>query len=396
MTFRLQKCEPGPFRRGVVELVLGASQNLMSRPTDNVATLDVLRSLAILLVFSTHFAGEFHALPSVFKFPFFYWGWTGVDLFFILSGILIGGQLWRELNKNGRIRIGRFILRRGFRIWPLYYGVIALISCEALFFGRSSKDLLTDTLFLANYCHHSQTGGSWSLSTEEQFYILAPILISLLAFKLKEKHLWVLPISALGLLIAVRAVQISSSTLSVYDLQKSLYYPLHTHADGLAMGLLLSWLAAFHRKLFHSVRFRLGASIGMVGLGAILYTCNHVLFSYTSLALIYGAAALNGMGLSATPKILNWRGFYVVSRLSYGIYLNHFGILPKLLVVLGKWRISGGEPAFWACYVISFLVCMAFATVTFYIVEWPFLVLRKRLLDHRVADKLPSLEQIPV
>jgi peptidoglycan/LPS O-acetylase OafA/YrhL len=375
---------------GVVELLQGARQDLMHCPPDNVAVLDVLRSLAILLVFGKHFAVEFRASAGISKFPMVHWGWSGVDLFFILSGFLIGKQLWKELASTGQIRIARFLLRRGLRIWPLYFSFIALLSGEVLFFGHSAKGLLADALFLSNYFQH-QLGGGWSLSTEEQFYVIAPVCVSLLALKLKPKRLWILPLSALWIPIIARAVHIaSSSALNPHDLHDSLYFAIHTHADGLAMGLFLAWLAVFHSALFHSARFRLGAALAMGCLAIALYVFNPFLFDFTAWALIYGAAALYGMGLSAVPKVLRWHGFYVISRLSYGIYLNHFFVLPQLYAILGKWRLSGGDPAYWVCYVISFFVCLAFAAATFHLIEWPFLVIRARFLSPRTDDKSPA------
>lgn len=196
----------------VVELLRGASQDLMHRPSENVAVLDILRSLAILLVFGIHFAVEFRASASVSKFPLIHWGWSGVDLFFVLSGFLIGKQLWKELARTGQIRIKDFLLRRGLRIWPLYFSFIALLWVEVLCFGRSAKGLLGDTLFLSNYLPH-QIGGGWSLSTEEQFYVLAPVCVSLLALRWKPQRLLILPLSALLIPIIARAVHISSSAL---------------------------------------------------------------------------------------------------------------------------------------------------------------------------------------
>src|SRR5580698_8313501 len=91
-----------------IELFSGGLRDLARPPRGNVPLLDVLRSVAILLVFSTHFSGEFNASERVLKYPFIYYGWSGVDLFFVLSGFLIGGQLWKEVKKNGQIRVGTF------------------------------------------------------------------------------------------------------------------------------------------------------------------------------------------------------------------------------------------------------------------------------------------------
>src|SRR5262245_22092605 len=109
---------------GIAGILIEGARSLGSRPRGNLPGLDCLRSLAILFVISSHFAGEYAVFPHDpmwFKFPLFLFGWAGVDLFFVLSGYLIGGQLWRELSRDGSIRIGDFLLRRGMRIWPLYF-----------------------------------------------------------------------------------------------------------------------------------------------------------------------------------------------------------------------------------------------------------------------------------
>ncbi len=363
----------------VSSLFRGAVQDLRVRPRGNVPTLDVLRSIAILVVFSGHFAFEFQGKAWVQKLPMFFWGWTGVDLFFVLSGFLIGTQLWKEVKRTDKIRIGRFLLRRGLRIWPLYYSFVAFVAIEGLF-GRNIHGLWSDACFLSNY-FHCQIGGGWSLSTEEQFYILAPVSIALFSLILKPRHLWILPIGGLLGLLVNRAVVIHYSTLSIADLRQKLYLPMYTHADGLAVGLLLAWFGIFYPELIKSKRLRLSTCGAMVVLGIVLYVINQVLFNYTTLGLLFGAAALWGIGLEKTPKVLDWHGFYIISRLSYGMYLNHFGLLSRLRMLLLSLRLKGGEPAFWALYFVSVLASVAIAFVTFQLIEWPFLQIRARWME---------------
>src|SRR5260370_31028003 len=81
------------------------------RPTRN-QSLDVLRGVAILLVMGRHFP---------YYRPWGKVGWIGVDLFFVLSGFLISGLLYQEYKTLGKIRFGRFVFRRGFKIWPPFY-----------------------------------------------------------------------------------------------------------------------------------------------------------------------------------------------------------------------------------------------------------------------------------
>jgi peptidoglycan/LPS O-acetylase OafA/YrhL len=81
--------------------------------------LDFLRGTAILLVMAGHF------LPGYFSTHI---GWSGVDLFFVLSGFFVSGILFREYIKKGRIQAGRFLIRRGLKIWPLFYTYLPVYS----------------------------------------------------------------------------------------------------------------------------------------------------------------------------------------------------------------------------------------------------------------------------
>src|SRR5512140_1412021 len=105
-------------------LISEAIHDLWQPSKSQVPYLDGLRALAILLVINGHIAAEFSSVhgPNLYsRVPFVVHGWIGVDLFFVLSGFFIGGQLWKELRERGSISFPRFIIRRGLRIWPLYF-----------------------------------------------------------------------------------------------------------------------------------------------------------------------------------------------------------------------------------------------------------------------------------
>jgi peptidoglycan/LPS O-acetylase OafA/YrhL len=358
-----------------------AWKGMTTPPRNNVPTLDVLRSLAILLVFSGHFTNEYGASAAVQHFPLVYFGWTGVDLFFVLSGLLIGTQLWKELKASGRIRIGTFLLRRGLRIWPLYFAFVLLIAAEAILFHRNSSGLWADACMVSNYFHH-QIGGGWSLSTEEQFYLFLPVSLALLSRRLNLRQMVVLPVAGLGLLPLIRALTIAYSGLNLAAARDYMYSPIHTHSDGLAIGVLLAWVTLFRPEKLQSARQLAVNSVFMLTLAGILYFLNREVFKYSSLAMIFGAAVFLALGLRNTPAILRWRGFYVISRLSYGIYLNHFGLVPRItppLMFLHRY----GTPGYFVGYAMVFLACTAFAAGTFVLIEWPFLQMRENWLASR-------------
>jgi peptidoglycan/LPS O-acetylase OafA/YrhL len=368
----------------------GAIHDLRTRPRGNVPALDVLRSLAILLVFTAHYGAAFQALPRVQALPVFNWGWTGVDLFFVLSGFLIGGQLWKEVSRTNRIQIGRFLLRRGLRIWPLYYAFVALVAFEGLF-GRSLSGLWSDVFFLSNN-FHNQIGGGWSLSTEEQFYVLAPISIALFSRIINPRRLWILPVVGMLLVVISRAIAIKYIGPRLATLPFDLYKITYAHSDGLAVGGLLAWCSVYRPAVIRSTWLRLSVSAAAVVAAIGLHFLDHEVFAFTALALIFGVATLLGLGLKRTPKLLDWHGFYIVSRLSYGMYLNHFGLLERSSALMLGWRVGGGEPAFWLLYLVNLIASMAIAFVTFQLIEWPFLQIRARWL---ASKKQPQPEASP-
>ncbi len=348
--------------------------DLSTRPPRNVPVLDVLRTIAIVLVFSGHFGSEFATGNRLSRLPIFYFGWTGVDLFFVLSGFLIGVQIWKEVKRSGSVRVGRFLLRRGLRIWPLYFGFILLIAAEGLFEGRHCHGLWADATFLSNYFSH-QIGGGWSLSTEEQFYILFPILILLVARQWKTGQLILLPIVALILLPASRALTIHFSAAPIDEIRNWMYAPIHTHADGLAAGVLIAWIHVFRPNFMRDPLPRYGLSLLMLLCGTGLYALNRDVFNFSALGLIFGGVTL--AGFHAPQALFNWKGFYLISRLSYGIYLNHFGLVPITSDFLLPWQ-AQGSLYFFAAYGLTFLACTAFAALTFLLIEYPFLRLRER------------------
>src|SRR5579863_315750 len=164
-------------------MIKKALLSLTSRPKHQLPVLDVVRSIAVILVI-VHDLGcalESNGAQNWFtRFPLVRSGFYGVDLFFVLSGYLIGIQLWKELLERQSIRIGSFVIRRGLRIWPLFYFFyVCLILTGST--GRDQQYGWSDLIYLTNYCNRGIVKGSWSLCTEEQFYLLAPLLLSIAA-----------------------------------------------------------------------------------------------------------------------------------------------------------------------------------------------------------------------
>src|SRR5213080_167810 len=139
--------------------------------------LDLLRALAIIVVV------VYHAALFGFKLPgrIDRFGWIGVDLFFVLSGYLIGGQLLAPLARGNRINLGRFFARRVLRIMPAYFVVLAVYFLLPSWreYPDMSQPLWKFLLSIQNIALHGGTAFShaWSLAVEDQFYLALPFLL---------------------------------------------------------------------------------------------------------------------------------------------------------------------------------------------------------------------------
>src|ERR1700704_4259635 len=139
--------------------------------------LDLLRAIAIIVVVIYHAGIMGFPLPGrVHRF-----GWIGVDLFFVLSGYLIGGQLLAPLARNQGINLGRFFARRALRIMPAYFVVLAIYFLLPSWreYPEMSQPLWKFLLSVQNIGLHGGTAFShaWSLAVEDQFYLLLPLVL---------------------------------------------------------------------------------------------------------------------------------------------------------------------------------------------------------------------------
>ncbi|MGE5727340.1 MAG: acyltransferase family protein, partial [Gemmatimonas sp.] len=376
--------------------------DLRNPPDNQNPALDALRTLAILMVIAGHFPevgkAQFPRYAQLLGSPIFNFGWTGVDLFFVLSGLLIGRQLWKEHLRTGTVNVPRFIARRGFRIWPLYL-FIAIIS-PALDDKWSYK--WPDWVFLSNYFSGRVEGG-WSLSTEEQFYILAPLAIFACARYLRTRGLFAALAALLVVVSAARwwtAHALLGAGDSVEKVKTAMYTPFHLHSEGLVIGLIIALASVVSPHLLDGsrpTRLRVCGVAALVCVVALmLRAMNGIVFPFLSLAMIYGSVtiALLSIGTSNLGP-LKARAFYVLSRISYGMYLNHFAVLRWIAPSVARVaKTLGGQNPVTLLMTMSSVVAISasFALVTFIAIEHPFLALRERIWSARTRLELaPSM-----
>lgn len=214
-----------------------------------LAKLDILRGVAILLVIGRHNLVIPDQLPDFIRFPLLVWrwiGWCGVDLFFVLSGFLISGLLFKEYEIHGRIRPVYFLIRRGFKVYPNFYLMILVSAVVAYLYSFpavfDSRQFLGEVLFIQNY-YDSYWRHTWSLAIEEHFYILLVLLLASSARKGTTEPFNSIPyISLITAMFCLTGRSIETWLASGVDNGWSFAYSrTHNRLDCLFVGVCLSW-----------------------------------------------------------------------------------------------------------------------------------------------------------
>src|SRR5438046_7835892 len=206
--------------------------------------LDLLRALAIIVVVFYHAALFGFKLPGrVDRF-----GWIGVDLFFVLSGYLIGGQLLAPLARDRRIKLGRFFTRRALRIMPAYLAVLAVYFLLPSWreYSEMSQPLWKFLLSVQNIALHGGTAFShaWSLAVEDQFYLALPFLF-LFLFRPPRAAIIIpclIVFGGIGLraLLAAQNPSVDAGSVSFSPFQSSFYYSTCHPLDPLMLVVVLA------------------------------------------------------------------------------------------------------------------------------------------------------------
>ena len=358
--------------------------------------LDHLRAFAIIFVFLFHY-GRIFPHPewtnTISKF-----GWTGVDLFFVLSGFLIASQLFKNIVQRKKISLKDFFIKRFFRIIPAYAFALALYFLFPFMREHEALAPLWKYLtFTQNLGLNLPTQGTfshaWSLCIEEQFYLLLPlILIVLVYFNQIKKASWLLT----ALFISGFVIRIFSYNHFVKPhlnnddgwvyWHKYIYYPTWCRLDGLLAGVSIAALVQFKPDFIKPILKygNLFFIISIITLSVAYVVClNEESFS----ASVFGFPLVSaGYGLMIIAALSQHCFLYKyeskitskIAALSFGIYLIHKMIIHVTQSQFIKFKIDDNSNAMFLICIITTLIA---ALILNQIIEKPFLKLRRKILS---------------
>jgi len=359
--------------------------------------LDLLRALAIIVVVIYHAALFGFKLPGrVDRF-----GWIGVDLFFVLSGYLIGGQLLAPLARDQRMNLGRFFARRALRIMPAYFVVLAIYFLLPSWreYSEMSQPLWKFLLSIQNIALHGGTAFShaWSLAVEDQFYLALPFL--LLFLYRRPRTAIIIPCLLVVGGIALRTFLAAQNPsvdggVSFRGFQAWIYYPTWSRLDPLVFGVALAAIEKFRLQWWRRLT-NYAIWLWLPGLVLIVYglwlgegdylTVTACTWQFPLIAL--GMAAL--LICAVSPRLVFRRvaipGAAFIASIAYSAYL-----IQKLVIrFVEQFCASHNIVLTSAPALICVELCVyAAATILFFTVERPFLQLRHRITPRSRASAL--------
>jgi peptidoglycan/LPS O-acetylase OafA/YrhL len=353
--------------------------------SERIPSLDGLRALSIAIVVASHRAEIYDP-----KDPRFNAAWAilangqiGVSIFFVISGFLITSLLLGESDRNGRISLRDFYLRRALRILPPYYVFLVsiLIAVRIGWIVVPYKEWLASALFYWNYAPFAKSwwlGHTWSLCVEEQFYLIWPLILVFLGIGAARK-------TALWIVFLAPLIRIGTYFLLPAFREKLTFF-LSTRADALMIGCLLALCGA--EPWFASLWERANRAWVPLACAAFIFAGSPVLFSvfhfnyqmtigYSLEALCIGVLltwVVRNPSVGAA-RVLNLKPVVFMGVLSYSIYLWQQPFARNQGVTVTQMP-------------YNLLMILMFALLSFYGIERPALRFRKWSQHTRPSEPL--------
>ena len=357
----------------------------------HVAALDGLRGLAVagvLLFHGGHLSG----------------GYLGVDLFFVLSGFLITTLLLVESSSHGRIALGAFWARRARRLLPAIAGVLVGVALYCIVIANPIEleqirgDALATLGYVANwraaFSHQdywalfqapSPLQHTWSLSIEEQFYLVWPLVfVGLLAWRGRKSPGAVLVVALVGAAVSTIIMAIVFDP----DNEARAYYGTDTRAAAIFVGAALAAALVARGPVRGPAGRRALEATGLAGVGILAVAWTTVggrsAFLYHGGLLLFAVAAIAVIAAAMHPRpgpisrALSWRPLCLLGLISYGAYLWHWPVY--VVVDDARTGLTG-----WPLLGLRVAVTLAIATASYHLLEMPIRQGRMTVRTWRVA-----------
>lgn len=345
--------------------------------------LDLLRAIAIAWVMLYHVTSYGLSLPRVVEF-----GWMGVDLFFVLSGYLIGWQLLKPYTCGAQPQWAQFFARRAFRVFPAYLTVLALyFAVPAVRESPGIQPLwqfLTFTLnMFADYSQARAFSHAWSLCIEEHFYLALPAVVWLLARKpgARKTAAVMLAILAGGMLLRGWLWQHEVAPYAAGDIFirfiENIYNPSYARLDGLLAGVALAVVKGF-RPAWWSWATARGMWFLAAGLAGVVAS---MCIKNPSFVWAVAGFPLLSISLAAivpaavSPRTWRVPGVAPVAAMAFSLYLTHKAVYHLVREYAGAY-LQGANLLALCVYLGA---ALAAGALLYLAVERPGMQLRERL-----------------
>jgi len=357
--------------------------------------LDHLRAIAISYVVLFHY--QFFGHPAWVR-QIAGFGWSGVDLFFVLSGFLISGQLFATIAKGGKISLNEFFIKRFFRIIPPFLVVVILYASlpSVREWGHLSPlwRYLTFTLnFGLNLRKDGTFSHAWSLCVEEQFYLVLPLMFLLFNYLKAGKKVIYLIIALFIGGFFIRLWSWDHFIVPVLDSDdygakwnEYVYYPTYNRLDSLLVGVRIAGIYTFYPKIKEWINARSNWVLltGIILLIIAGFVCkgystyNTTIWGFPLVGLSYGL--ILAAVVCPSNFVYHFKSFLTswLATLSYSIYLSHKIVIHLTQSWLGS---MGMDKDSNLVMLISMIDVVCAALIMRYAIEKPALILRNKILE---------------